>query len=106
MFPFCRELIRCGLRRRTAHPTIKAGIAPAIYRNGLAVNVRDRNVGEIVHCAVVEEAAVLPVAAFVTDAIIAKAVIYTAIKSDVRPPISEMKDVDAFFRFPISRRPQ
>ncbi len=39
----------------------------------------------IVHCAVVGEAAVLPVAAFVTDAIIAKAVIYAAIKSDVRP---------------------
>ena len=106
MFPLCRELFRRRFRCRSAHPTIKAGIARAIHRNGLAVNVRDRNVGEIVHCAVVEEAAVLPVAAFVTDAIIAKAVIYTAVKSDVRPPISEMKDVDAFFQLPISRRPQ
>ena len=64
------------------------------------------NFGEIVHSAVVEEAAGLPVTPFITDAIIAKAVVYTAIKADVRPPISEMKDVDAFFRFPISRRPQ
>ena len=71
VFPLCRELFRRRVRCRSAHRTIKAGIAPAIYRNGLAVNVRDRNVGEIVHCAVVEEAAVLPVAAFVTGAIIA-----------------------------------
>ena len=84
MLPFCRELIRCGLRRRTAQPTIKAGIARAIYRNGLAVNVRDRNFGEIVHSAVVEEAAGLPVTPFITDAIIAKAVVYSAIKADAQ----------------------
>ena len=38
MFPLCRELFRRRFRCRSAHPTIKAGIARAIHRNGLAVN--------------------------------------------------------------------
>ena len=105
MFPLCRALFSCGLGSGSAQSAIKAGIVRAIC-NGLGVNVRDCNVGEIVHRAVVKEAAVLPVATFVTDAIITKAVIYTAIKANVRPPISDMKDVDAFFRLPISRRRQ
>jgi hypothetical protein len=91
MFPLCRALFGCGLGSGSA----QSGIVRAIC-NGLAVNVRDCNVGEIVHRAVVKEAAVLPGATFVTDAIIAKAVIYTAIKAKVRPPLSDMKDVDAF----------
>src|ERR1700747_115717 len=106
IFPVGRELRRCGLRCRPTLPTVKAGGASVLYRNWLTVNVRHRDDGDIVHRAVVKEPAVFPVAALVTDAIIAEAVIHPAIKSDMRPPISDMKNVDAFFGPPISRSPQ
>jgi hypothetical protein len=105
IFPFGRELCRRGLRCRAALPTVKAGVAPVFYRNWLTVNVRHRDVGDIVHRTIVKEPAVFPVAALVTDAIIAEAVIHPAIKSDMRPPIPDVKDVNAFFRPPISRSP-
>ena len=98
IFPFGRGLCRGGLRCRAALPTIKAGIAPVLYRHRFTVNVRHRDVGDIIHCTIVKELAVFPVAALVIDAIIAKAVIHPAIKSDMRSPISDVKDVDAFFR--------
>ena len=92
IFPVGRELRRCGLRCRPTLPTVKAGGASVLYRNWLTVNVRHRDDGDIVHRAVVKEPAVFPVAALVTDAIIAEAVIHPAIKSDMRPlgrPLSQ-----------------
>ena len=70
-----RKLLRCRLRRRPARAAVEAGFGRVIHHDGLAVDVGDRHAADVVHGPVVEEGAVAPVAALVTDPAIAESVV-------------------------------
>ena len=57
------------------------------------------------HCRVVTETVSIPSAAAITTTAVAVAVINTAIKTYVRPPVTGMKSVNAAVITPIGRRP-
>ena len=82
-----RGLFRCG--RASVNPAVPAVIADMVERGvvdyGLVVdvvNIRDVNV---IHRAVVVEAAVIPISALIADATISKAVIDATVKADIWP---------------------
>src|SRR6476660_3052788 len=81
-------LLGCRLNSEAART---AGIADAIYGDvvdhRLGVDVLNLNMGDVVGFAVVPEAVVAPVTAFVTTARIPVAVVHSTIKPDLRPPV-------------------
>jgi hypothetical protein len=69
------------------------------------VYVRDRDVGDVVHCGIVEKGAVVPVTAFIPIASVAEAIVYTAVEADFWSPISVVECIGAVAVCPIGWRP-
>src|SRR5215469_14804387 len=76
-----------------------------VVDDGLVVHA---NVGDVdvVHGAVVVEVAVSPIAAFITVAEVAVAVVHATVEADVRSPVPGVPDVHAVAPSPISGRPE
>jgi hypothetical protein len=71
----------------------------------LVVNIRDVGYVHVGDTAVIVEFVPTPLATVKTFPGVAESVINSAIKSDMRTPVSEMKDVEPFVPFPPSRSP-
>jgi hypothetical protein len=69
------------------------------------IDVRDRDVSDVVDRSIVEKGAVAPVTAFITVAGIAEAIIYTTVEADVRRPIAVVEYIGAVTVCPIGGRP-
>jgi hypothetical protein len=65
----------------------------------------DGDVAEIVHRSIVNEHAIVPAATFISDAAVTKAVIDSAIETNVGAPIARVPDVDPVAPAPIARCP-
>jgi len=100
------KLLRRGLHGRTAGAAVETHIGLVIDNDGLAVDVGDGDIRDVVDCSVVEESAVAPIAAFVADAVVAETINNAAIKADVWSPIAFVKNVLTIVPAPISGRPQ
>src|SRR6266576_1759455 len=87
-------------------PPLKLTLGLLFNDDGLAVDVGDGDIRDVVDCSVVEESVVAPIAAFVADAIVAETVNNAAIKADVWSPIALVKNVVTIVPAPISGRPQ
>src|SRR6516225_4355142 len=74
--------------------------------NCLLVDMSDGDVAEIVHRSIVDEHAIVPPATLIADAAVAKAVIDSAIETNVGAPIARVPYVDPVAPAPITRRPQ
>ena len=72
----------------------------------LVVHVRDRDVGDVGHRAVVEERAPVPVATREPGAEVAEAVIDAAVEPHPGTPVAWVPAVEAFLESPIAGRPQ
>src|SRR5580698_9440683 len=77
-----------------------------IHNDGLFVDVGNVHATEIIDGAIVGKHAVIPMAAFVSGAAVAEAVIDAAIEADMLPPITGAPDIDAVAPAPIAGRPQ
>jgi hypothetical protein len=74
--------------------------------HGLVVNIRDISYVYVGDTAVIVEFVPTPLATVKTFPGVAESVINSAIKSDMRTPVSEMKDVEPFVPFPPSGSPE
>src|SRR5215467_5802479 len=102
-----RFLLGGRLRCRSASPAVEAYIRHRrIVDHRLVVDVCDTDTAEIVDGPIVAEDTVLPNAALIADASIAKDAVDAAIEADMRPPIAGMQDIGAIAPPPIGRRPQ
>jgi len=77
-----------------------------IHDNSLVVNIPDVGYVYVGHATVVVEVASTPLATVKTVAGVAEAVINAAIESDMRSPVSHVKDVELFVPFPPSGSPE
>src|SRR6516165_10598130 len=92
---------------RSARPAIEADSrCTGLDVNSLLVDMGDRDVAEIVDRSIVDEHAIVPPATFIADAAVAKAVIDSAVKTNVGAPIARVPYVDPVAPAPITRRPQ
>jgi hypothetical protein len=73
--------------------------------NGVAVDVVDHGDIDVVHGAVIEKVAGVPIAALVAGANITKPVVDAAIEADVRTPIAMEESITAAHEAPVARRP-
>lgn len=104
----CRLFRRCRLCGCSAGSAVVAHVVDGriVVDHCFVVNVGDRGVVHIRHGTVVVKRAVVPIPAFKSAAAIAKAVIHSAVKSNMRSPISAVPNIYAAAPTPISRRPQ
>jgi hypothetical protein len=70
------------------------------------VDIRDMNGADVDDRSIIEIIVAAPVAALETDTAISEAVVHTAVKPNMRPPIATVPDVDAVGPTPVARRPQ
>jgi hypothetical protein len=77
-----------------------------VHRNGVAVDVVDHGVIDIVHSAVVEEMTGVPIASLVAGAPVAIAVVDAAVEADVGPPIAVEESIMAAYRTPVAGCPE
>ena len=92
---------------RPARPAIEADSRCTGFNvNSLLVDMSDRDIPKIVDRTIVDEHAIVPLAALVTDAAVTIAVIDTAIKTNVGAPIACVPYVDTVTPGPITGRPQ
>jgi hypothetical protein len=99
------------LPSRTRLNAVTTGVADTVdgsvvHDNRLVVNIRDVCYVHVGHAAVVIEVAPTPLATVETFPGVAEAVINAAIESDMRTPISHVKEVEPFVPFPPSRSPE
>src|SRR6266566_8059266 len=92
---------------RSARPAIEADSRCTGFNvNSLLVDMSDRDVTKIVDRSIVDEHAIVPPATLITDAAVTKAVIDSAIETNVGAPIACVPYVDSIAPSPIARRPQ
>src|SRR5579871_2833619 len=95
------------MRLRTNRTSVIAySIDSAMISYRPVVDVRNVRVPHVVAGAVVIEVIVIPMAAFVTVAEVAEAVIDTAVEADVPAPIAGMPEIHAARPAPIAWRPE
>ena len=70
------------------------------------VHIGDMHIADVVHGSVVGKVVPAPVAALVTDAHIAKAIVDAAIEADIAAPVSVMESVAPSGITPVSGRPE
>ena len=77
-----------------------------VVDHGRVIGVVDFGDVHVIHPGIVEKAIVIPAPAFVTETAVTEAVIYAAVKADVRTPISAVPEVSAASPTPITGSPQ
>src|SRR5262252_311117 len=96
-----------GPHCRSARPAIEADSRCTGFNvNSLLVDMSDRHVAKIVDCSIVDKHPIVPAATLITDAAVSKAVIDSAIETNVGAPIACVPYVDPIAPAPITRRPQ
>src|SRR5580692_2979719 len=60
----------------------------------------------VVHAAVVEEVAPVPVATFITEAAVAETVVNAAVEANLRAPVAGVPEISATTPAPVARRPE
>ena len=108
-------LFSCGPLFLGALSRAHAAIAPVIAHAGRTVIVigdpgvvgivNDRHI-DVVHRAIVSEAATFPASPEIANSHVTKAIIYAAIESDVRPPITSMPVIAAVPPTPVAWSPK
>lgn len=101
----CRVLGRRWASGDAASTAVEAHMAGVKLGNGPAVGVVELVHVDVIHCAVVEEVAAIPVAAVVTRSEITEAVVDAVVEADLRAPISGMPDIHAVAPAPPSGSP-
>src|SRR5215471_18092853 len=92
---------------RSTRPAIEADSrCTGLDVNSLLVDMSDRDVAKIVDRSIVDEHAIVPPATFISDAAVSKAVIDSAIETNVGTPIARVPYVDPVAPAPITRGPQ
>src|SRR6266566_456661 len=87
---------------RSARPAIEADSRCTGFNvNSLLVDMSDRDVTKIVDRSIVDEHAIVPPATLITDAAVTKAVIDSAIETNVGAPIACVPYVDPVAPGPI-----
>ena len=74
--------------------------------HGLLVHVVERRRVHVIHSAVVEKVAAVPISAGVPRAGVAEPVVDTAVEPDLRAPIASVPEIRSAGPTPIARRPQ
>ena len=74
--------------------------------NSLLVDMSDRDIAKIVDGLIVDEHAIVPAATLIADTAVTKAVIDSAIETNVRTPIACIPYVNSVTPAPIARCPQ
>jgi hypothetical protein len=72
----------------------------------LVIDVGDVDAAKIVDRSIVGEDAVIPISALVAYAAIAETIIDTAVKTDVRTPITGVPNIKSISPTPVARRPK
>jgi hypothetical protein len=99
----CCLLFRRGPNRRSTAASIEADpCCIRIYDDGFLIDIGDRNATKIVDRPIVGEDTVVPSAALVSNSAVAEAVIDSAVKADVRSPLSGVPYIDAVPPAPIT----
>src|SRR6516162_8956172 len=92
---------------RSARPAIEADSRCTGFNvNILLVDMSDRDVAKIVDRSIVDEHAIVPAATLITDAAVAKAVIDSAVETNVGAPIACVPYVNLVAPAPIAQCPQ
>jgi hypothetical protein len=96
-----------GVCLDTALPAVEANaIDRHVVDDGPVIYVCDVDRTHIHNCAIVEEASTAPVTTLKTNTSVSEPVVDTAVKADVRPPVSGVPKVHSTDPPPISRRPE
>src|SRR5690242_653535 len=77
-----------------------------IHNHSLVVNIRDVDVGDVVHLAVVVKVSAAPLSTVVAMAGIAKPVVNPSIEPDREPPVAGIPAITAIVKAPIARSPK
>jgi hypothetical protein len=99
-------LLRSGSSTDPAVATVVADVRVVIDDNRLVIDVSYIGDVNVVHAPVVKEPVAVPISAIKTITGVSKPVIDTAIKSDMRPPISIVPGIDAIVPAPVARGPK
>jgi hypothetical protein len=99
-------LLRSGTGADSAVATVIADVRVVVDDYRFVVDVSDVGDVNVVHAPVVKVAVALPISAIKTTAGVAKAVIDTAVKSDVRTPVSIVPVIETVVPTPVSGSPK
>src|SRR5579883_1967198 len=100
-------LLRRRPRGRAAIAAVEAdAIDPVVHDHRLTIDVGDPDIADVVDGAVVEEGAMVPMAAVIAVAGVAVAIVDAAIEADFAPPIAGMESIAAAGPAPVGGRPQ
>src|SRR5271165_2173418 len=77
-----------------------------IVNHGAVVNIVNVVDVHVVHAAVVEKVAAVPVATLVAESAVAEAIINSAIEADVRAPVTSVPEISSAAPAPISGSPE
>jgi hypothetical protein len=104
----------CNLRRprpclNATSAAVEADAAvryPVVIRNIASINIVDPVDIDPVHCRVIAEVIVIPVAAVVSIAEVSKAIVNAAIETNVQSPESVVEAIASAVESPVTRSPQ
>src|ERR1039458_7776706 len=85
---------------------VVAVIVGSRIAGAVVVGVVDHAHVEVIVGPVIEEVAAVPVAAFVAEADVAKAVVDAALEANVQAPMAGIKEIPAAVEAPVARRPE
>src|SRR5271155_2221 len=103
----CLFLRVCARIDATPSAVVADAIDGDVVDDGLVdVDIADDGGVYAADRSVVVEAVSAPVAAFITSAVVAEAVVHAAVEADMRAPVSGVPEVAAITPAPISRRPE
>src|SRR5208282_4363240 len=72
----------------------------------LIIHIVDIGPVDVINCRVVHECAVVPAPTLIAEAAVTKAIVHTAVKSNVPPPIPRVPHITPIVPPPITRGPQ
>jgi hypothetical protein len=104
MLMFRCHLMRGGMRLYAARP-VERHMDVVVY-DSVVIYVGDMNTAHVHNRSVVEVSTTTPVTALESNTAIAEAVIHTAVKADMRTPVTTVPGVNTAAPTPISGRPQ
>jgi hypothetical protein len=78
----------------------------AMCDNYLGIDIVKASAPDIAHAGVIKKAPALPVAAAITDAGVAEAVVNSAVEADLRSPVSFVPDIGVISPSPVAGRPE
>jgi len=103
----CGQLSRCRAGRDAAGAAIVAYVAHGdVVDHGFRVHVRDIGDTDVIHGPVIEERAVVPIAALVSYTGVTETVADAPVKADGRPPVSSVPAVGSVAPAPVPGRPE